>query len=155
MHFFHIARQLGGGGGFTGALKTHHHDDTWPIVGQRQLGGAAAHEVRQLLVDDLHHLLGGSQAVQHIGAYGPLRNGGDEFFDHLIADVGFQQCQTDLPHGLPDVVFRQAALAPQALEGRVQFFTQSLKCHAYSFSAEASAVILSVSSVRRLSSYCR
>ena len=123
MLLFEIASQLSSGGSFTGALQAHHHHNSGAVIGQRQLGGAAAHEVRQLLVDDLHHLLGGSQAVQHVGAYGPLRNGGDEFFDHLIADVGFQQCQTDLPHGLPDVVFRQAALAPQALESRIQFFT--------------------------------
>ena len=126
---FHIARQLGGGGGFTGALKAHHHYHCGAVVGQRQLGGAAAHEVCQFLIDDFHHLLGRSQAVQHIGTHGPFRHGGHEFLDHLVAYVSLQQRQTDFPHGLPDVVFRQAALAPQALKGRIQFFTQSLKCH--------------------------
>ena len=60
VELLHIARQLGGGGGLTGTLKAHHHDDRGAIVGESQLGGAAAHEVRQFLVDDLYHLLSGS-----------------------------------------------------------------------------------------------
>ena len=60
VELLHIARQLGGGGGLTGALKAHHHDDRGAIVGESQLCGAAAHEVRQFLVDDLYHLLSGS-----------------------------------------------------------------------------------------------
>ena len=91
MELLHIARQLGGGGGLTGALKAHHHDDRGAVVGESQLCGAAAHEVRQFLVDDLYHLLGGSQAVQHVGAHRPLRYGGHEFLDHLVAHVGLQQ----------------------------------------------------------------
>ena len=114
VELLHIARQLGGGGGLTGALKAHHHDDRGAVVGESQLGGAAAHEVRQFLVDDLYHLLSGSQAVQHVSAHRPLRYGGHEFLDHLVAHVGLQQRQTDLPHGFPDVIFRQPAFAPQA-----------------------------------------
>ena len=123
MLLFHVARQLGGGGGLTGALEAHHHDHGGAVIGQGQLGSAAAHEVRQLLIDDLHHLLRGSQAVQHICAHGALRDGSNKFLDHFVADVGLQQSEAYLAHGLPDIVFRQAALAPQALESHIQFFT--------------------------------
>ena len=125
----HQASQFSGGGGLTGALEAHHHDHRGTVVGHGQLGGAAAHQIRQFLVDDLDDLLGGGQAVQHVGADGPLRDGGHEFLDHLVADVGLQQGQADLPHSLPDVVFRQTALAPQTLERRIQFFRESFKCH--------------------------
>ena len=123
MLLFEIASQLSSGGSFTGALQAHHHHNSGAVIGQRQLGGAAAHEVRQFLIDDLHHLLRGSQAVQHICAHGALRDGSNKFLDHLVADVGLQQSEAYLAHGLPDIVFRQAALAPQALKGHIQFFT--------------------------------
>ena len=132
----HQPRQLGGGGGLAGALETHHHDHRGAVVGHGQLGGAAAHQICQLLVDDLHHLLGRGQAVQHVGADGPLRDGGHEVLDHLVAHVGLQQGQADFPHGLPDVVFRQAALAPELFECCVQFFGKTFKCHRFIPSAQ-------------------
>ena len=46
--------------------------------------------------------------------HSPLGDRGHEVLDHLVAHVGLQQGQTDLPHGLPDVGLGQAALAPQA-----------------------------------------
>ena len=110
------ARQLGAVGGFTGALKTHHHHNGGALGGEGQLGVGAAHQLHQLLVDDLHDLLGGGEAVQHVCADAALRDLGHKVLDHLIADVGFQQGQADLPHTLPDVGLRQAALAPQAFE---------------------------------------
>ena len=125
----HEPGQLGGGGGFTGALQTHHHHNGGTVVGHGQLAAGAAHEVGQLLADDLDDLLGGSQAVQHVAAHGTLRDGGDELLDDLVAYVSLQQSQAHLAHSLPDVVFRQPALAPQALERGVQFFSQSFKCH--------------------------
>ena len=125
----HQPCQFCGGSGLTGALEAHHHDHRWGVVCHGELGGAAAHQIRQLLVDDLDDLLGGGQAVQHVGADGPLRDGSHEVLDHLVAHVGLQQGKADLPHGLLDVVFRQAALAPQTLECGVQFFSESFKCH--------------------------
>ncbi len=118
----HQAAQLGGGGGFARALETHHHHHRGAVVGHGDFGVGPAHEAGELLVDDFHHLLGGGEAVQHVAAHGPLRNGGHKVLDHLVAYVGLQKGQADLPHGLPDVVFRQAALAPEAFKGGVQFF---------------------------------
>ena len=44
----------------------------------------------------------------------PLGDVRHEVLDDLVADVGLQQGQTYLAHGLADVGFGQAALAPQA-----------------------------------------
>ena len=126
----HQPRQLGGGGGLAGALQAHHHHNGGTAVGHGEPGGAAAHELCQLFVDDLDDLLGGREAVQHVGPHSPLCHGSHEVLDHLIAYVGLQQGQTDFPHGLPDVVLCQAALAPQLLECCVQFFGEPFKCHA-------------------------
>ena len=112
----HQAAQLGGGSGLARALEAHHHHNRRSVVGHGDFGVCAAHEAGELLVDDLHHLLGGGEAVQHVASNGPLRDGGHKVLDHLVAHVRLQQGQADLPHGLPDIALRQAALAPQPLK---------------------------------------
>ena len=81
----HQPRQLGGGGGLAGALQAHHHHNGGTAVGHGEPGGAAAHELCQLFVDDLDDLLGGREAVQHVGPHSPLCHGSHEVLDHLIA----------------------------------------------------------------------
>ena len=53
--------QLGGVGGLTSALETHHHDHRRRGVGVVELGSLAAHESGHLLVDDLDDHLRRSQ----------------------------------------------------------------------------------------------
>ena len=125
----HQTRQLGAVGGLTGALQAHHHHNGGALGRGGQTGVSAAHQRRQLLIDDLDDLLGGGQAVQHVRAHALLGDGRHKVLDDLVADVGLQQCQTHLAHTLPDVRLGETALAPEALEGRIQFFAQSLKCH--------------------------
>ena len=60
---------------------------------------------------------------------------GNELLDHLIAYVGLQQGQADLPHGLLHVGLGQPPLAAQPLKGGGELFSQSFKCHGYSFSS--------------------
>ena len=125
----HQACQLRAVGGLTCTLETHHHHDGRPFGGGGQLGVRAAHQGRQLLVDDLHDLLGRGQAVQHVRADALLRHVRHKVLDDLVADIGLQQGQAHLAHPLADVRLGEAALAAQALEHAVQFITQSLKCH--------------------------
>ena len=94
---------------------------------------ASAHQVAQLVVDDLDHLLRRGQALQNIRADGLFGDRFDEVLDHLEVDVGFQQGKSDFPHGLLNVIFVQAALGAQLFEGIIQFFTQTLKSHLTSF----------------------
>ena len=84
--------------------------------------GIAAHQGRQLFVDDLHDHLRRGQGLQHVAADALFRNGLGEILDHLVADVRLQQRHPDLPHGLLDVGFLQAALAPELFKGCGNFF---------------------------------
>ena len=84
--------------------------------GHGDLGVGPAHEGGELLIDDFDDLLGGGQALQHVGSHRPLSNGGDEILDNLVADIRLQQGQADLPHGLLHVGLGNSSLAPQAFE---------------------------------------
>ena len=84
--------------------------------------GIAAHELAQLLIDDLHDHLGRRERFQHVGADAALRHSLGEVLDHLIADVRFQQRHADLTHSLLHIGFLQAALAAKLFEGGGNFF---------------------------------
>ena len=131
--FLEPAGQLGDVGGFTGTLQTHEHDDRGRTVGHVHTALASAHQVAQLVVDDLNDLLCRGQALQNIRADGLFGDRFDEVLDHLEVDVGFQQGKSDFPHGLLNVIFVQATLGAQLFEGIIQFFTQTLKSHLTSF----------------------
>ena len=66
---------------------------------------------------DLDDVLAGREALQDIAAHGALADTVDELLDHGEVDVGLEQGQADLAHGLGDVVLGQAALASEAVEG--------------------------------------
>ena len=117
----HEPGQLGGGGGFAGALKTHHHHNGGAVVGHGQLAAGTAHEIGQLLADDFDHLLGGGQAVQHIGAHSPFRDGGDELLDHLIAHVCFQQGNLYFLQRRLHIRFGQPSFSLQVFEYILKF----------------------------------
>jgi len=66
---------------------------------------------------DLHDLLARGQAVEHVAAHGALAYTVDELLDDGEVDIGLEQREADLAHGLVDVVLGQATLAPKAVEG--------------------------------------
>ena len=117
----HETGEFGAVGGFARALQAHQHHHARGLGGDVQLLVLAAHELCQLFVDDLDDHLGGVECLQHIAADSPLGHRLGEVLDHLVADVRFQQRHTHLAHGLLHVPGAQAALAAQALEGRIQF----------------------------------
>jgi hypothetical protein len=112
--------QLAGGRGLARSLQAGHQDHGRRAVGHRQLGAGLAHQLGQLLVDDLHHLLAGRQAVEHVRSHRPLLDAGDEILDDAEVDVGLEQREPDLAHRLVDVVLAQPALAAEAVERRAQ-----------------------------------
>ena len=73
--------------------------------------------VRQLLVDDLHDLLAGVEALQDVLAGRALPHLGDEVLDDLEVDVRLEQREPDLAHRLRDRLLVEAALAAQVAEG--------------------------------------
>ena len=123
------AGQLGGVGGLSRALQPHHHDNGGRRGGDFELCALASHELDKLLVDNLNHLLGGREALKHFGPRRPLGDGGHKGLDHLDVDVGPQQHQAHLAHGLLDVGLGQLALAAQPLEGGRQTLRQRFKRH--------------------------
>ena len=110
-------RQLGAVGGLARALQTHQHNHRGAVGIDIQMLGVAAHELAQLLVDDLYDHLGRGERFQHIGADAAFRDRLGEVLDHLIAHVRFQQRHADLPHSLLHIRFLQTALAAKLLEG--------------------------------------
>ena len=137
---FHHARQFGPVGGLACALQTHHHHHGGGLGRNGQLGAGAAHQLGELLIDDLYDHLGRRQGLQHVGAHRLLGDLGDKLLDHFIADVGLQQSQADLPHGLLYVGLGQAALSPQLFKGGGQLFGKSFKCHGVTPSAGCRSV---------------
>ena len=113
---FEVEGDLPGGGGLAAALQAGHEDDRGRLGGDVELGLTAAHEGGELLVDDLHHLLAGGEALQHFGAHSPLLDPGAEILGHLIVDVRFQQGHADLAHGGVDVGLGEGAAVPQFAE---------------------------------------
>ena len=126
---FEQAGELGAVGGLAGALQADEHHDRRGAGRHLDALVVAAHELGELLVDDLDDHLGGVQAFEHVVADAALGHALDKFLDDLVADVRLQQRQADLAHGLLDVGLGQAALAAQTLEYVIQLVAQAFKCH--------------------------
>lgn len=63
------------------------------------------HQVCELLINDLYHLLTRGQALKDFLAYGALTDILHQFFDHLVIDVRFEQGETHLLEGILNVFF--------------------------------------------------
>ena len=63
----------------------------------------APRSVDELVVDDLHDLLAGVQALEDLRPDRLLADAGDEVLDDLEVDVGLEQAQADLAHRGVDV----------------------------------------------------
>ena len=126
---FQPVRQLGGHRRFARALQAaeHEHRNRGRAVLQPRV--RAAHQFRQLFVDDLDDLLLGAQAA--LGFLPDAALGGlfHEVLDNLIVDVGLQQGHAHLAHHQLDVLLGQAALAAHLAERLLQALSQSFKGH--------------------------
>ena len=70
----------------------------------------AAHQRGELLVDDLDDLLAGVELRRDLGAERALLDRRHELLDDPEVDVGLEQREADLAHGLVDVVLGQRAV---------------------------------------------
>ena len=118
----HVGGKLCAVGGLARALQTHQHHHAGGLGADVELLVLSAHQVAELLIDDLDDHLGRVQSLQHVGADGLLGDGLGELLDHLEADVGLQQGHAHLAHCLADVTLGQTALAAQLLERLIEFF---------------------------------
>ena len=94
-----VQRELAGGGRLARALQAGEQDDR--ELPEREAGLALAHQLRQLVVDDLHDLLAGGQALEGT-RQPPLTDGGDEVAHHREVDIRLEQRQPDLAHRTRD-----------------------------------------------------
>ena len=104
-----VAGELGGRRRLAGALQARHQHDGGRSGRERQLAGRAAHQLGQLVGDDLDDLLAGIQLADHVGAEGALLDRVGEALDDLEVDVGLEQRQADLAHRRGDVGLGQRA----------------------------------------------
>ncbi len=106
---------------FTRALQaTHQHDCR--VAAEVKLCGCAAHERRELVVYNFHHLLLWLNGLKHILADGLSLDGVGKLLGYLIIDVGVEQCAANVAHGFGNVDFRDFALAFEYLETAFKSF---------------------------------
>src|ERR671933_882649 len=102
-----VARELRAGGRLAGALQAGHEDHGRRARREGDAHRGAANERGELLVDDLDDLLARVELADHLGAHRALLHGRRELLDDLEVDVGLEQREADLAHGLVDVVLGQ------------------------------------------------
>ena len=109
--------ELAGQRGLTGTLKAGEHDDRRRVLCevQRTIDPLAEH-VGELLVDDLHHLLGGVERVGHLGAQCTLTHLAGEGTHHVERHVGVEQRAADFTDRTVDIRLGKLALALEMLE---------------------------------------
>ena len=111
-----VLRELGGGRRLARALEADERDDG-RAADEAERPVARRQERGELLVDDLHDLLAGGQALEDLGADRTLAHAGDEVLDDLEVDVGLEQGEADLAHRGVDVGLGHAAATGQPGKG--------------------------------------
>ena len=87
-----------------------------PGLGERQVAAAAAHQLGELVGDDLHDLLARVERREHVLPERPLLHRGRELLDDLEVDVRLEQREAHLAHRLVDVVLGQLAARADVAE---------------------------------------
>ena len=122
-----VARQLRGGGGLARALEADQHDDRRRVRRHREPVSAAAEQLDQLAVDDLHHLLRRRERGEDVLTDRPFFHAVDEGADHLEVDVRLQERHADFAERLLDVLLRQSAAAAELVEDGLQSGTKRVE----------------------------
>ena len=97
-------------------------------------------------MDDLHELLAGADALEHLGAERLLLHLLAKILRDLIIDVRGQQRQPHLAHRVGDVRLADLAIAAHRLEDALEFFLEKIETQEPTIRASILAsVILSLS----------
>ena len=115
-----MAGQLRAGRRLARPLQAGHQDHRRAAGGDGEAATGPAHQRGQLLVDDLHDLLAGIEAFEHVGAEAALLQRLGEPFDDFEVDVRLEQGEADLAHRRVDVPLIQRAAGADVGEGRLQ-----------------------------------
>ena len=116
-----------------------------------QLAGVLAAERRgELVADDLDHLLGRRQALEHLLAECLLLDPGEKLLDHPEVDVGLEQRQTNLLQRRGEMLLGDPALALQAAEDVLELVLQTFEHSADPRGNGSSSVRASIRFVERV-----
>ncbi len=118
---------LGGGGGFAGALQADHHEDDRRRGVQIDALPLRAQRRNELVVHDLDDHLAGGDRLHHLDADRVLLHFVDEDARDIERDVGFQQRAAHLAQTLVDVGFAERAAAGEAVENAAEIFRQRVE----------------------------
>ncbi len=119
--FDQVFGQLGGGGGFAGALQTGHQDHGRRLGHQIDVADALAHRGGKFFADNADQRLTGRQRAQHFLAQCLFLDAGDEVAHHGQRDVGLQQGHAHFAQHVGHVGFRDAGLASHFLDEAGEF----------------------------------
>jgi len=111
-----MERELRGGRRLARALQPAEEDHDRRAT-EDELRVARAHQVRELLVHDLHDLLTGLEPLEDVLAERALPHRADELLDDLEVDVRLEEREADLARGARDGLLVEAGLAPEVAEG--------------------------------------
>ena len=120
-------RQLGRGGRLAGALQAGHQDHGRWARRERDPRRLAAHQRGQLVVDDLDDLLARVELLGDLDPERALLDRARELLDDLEVDVGLEQRETDLAHGLVDVVLGQRAALTDARQRALKLLRERIE----------------------------
>ena len=111
-----MERELRGGRRLARALEPAEEDHDRRAA-EDELRVARAHQLGELLVDDLHDLLARLEPLEDVLPERALPHRADELLDDLEVDVGLEEREADLARGARDGLLVEAGLAPEVAEG--------------------------------------
>jgi hypothetical protein len=116
-----FARELGRRGRLAGALQTDHHDDGRGHRAQLQSLATLAEHGGELVVDDLHQLLGRRDSAELRDSDGLLLDAFEELAGQREVNVRLEEDAAHFAQPLLDVRFGEDAAAAQPREGGLEF----------------------------------
>jgi hypothetical protein len=120
------AGEFAGGGGFTGAVETH-HENAGRIPAELDGGVGRAKEIDHFILNDFDDLLTGLDALNDFLPQSLGFDLFDKIAGNLELDISFEQSHADLAQGVADVGLGDFAQAAQVAEGGLQFAAQRIE----------------------------
>ena len=114
-----MERELGRRRRLARALEAAEEDDGRGAP-EHELRVGRAHQLGQLLVDDLHDLLARVEPLEDILAEGTLPHGVHELLHDLEVDIRLEQRESDLARGAGDGLLVEPGAAAEVAEGVLQ-----------------------------------
>ena len=112
-------------------LQAGEHHDHRALRTQIQAGTRLAHELGQLLMDDLDEGLAGRQALDDFGADRASLDRLRKTLDDGQSHVSIEQGKPNLPHGIGNIIVRESPAARERTQRLAESCRQLIKHGAY------------------------